>query len=346
VILQSAALELTENANLQIKNAIGLMLLVFIIFYMGTRPISGKYFGDMSTYAKSFENAALGDYKEITLNSDLIFEYFLRYCSSIMTVQTFFLVCSALYVIPLFLFTRKVFQEFWFYGFLMLIMSLSFWGYGVNGIRNGLATSFFLFGLSRKNPIIKLLYLFSTCFIHKSMFILFIAYGITLIYRNYTNYLRIWFLAIPLSLLLGGFFESFFLNLGFFASEKAADYLSNGGEEFNDQFSSLGFRWDFLLYSASGVFAGWYFLFVKKVEDKLYMQIYNIYLLVNAFWILVIRASFSNRFAYLSWFMLGVVIIYPFIKYKLYNNQHQVLTRVILFYFAFSYVLNVLLSRW
>jgi tetratricopeptide (TPR) repeat protein len=129
------------------------------------------------------------------------------------------------------------------------------------------------------------------------------------------------------------------------ANDKVADYLLGGGEEFNDQFSSLGFRWDFLLYSATGVFAGWYFIFVKKIEDKLYIQIYNIYVLVNAFWVLVIRASFSNRFAYLSWFLLGVVIIYPLLKKQIFEKQHVLIGRIIFLYFAFTYVLNVLLVK-
>ena len=34
---------------------------------------------------------------------------------------------------------------------------------------------------------------------------------------------------------------------------------------------NVGFRWDFLVYSASGVFAGWYYIFKQKYQDKLYL---------------------------------------------------------------------------
>jgi hypothetical protein len=345
VLLQSLTIELTDYANVRVKQNIGIGLLILIILYMGSRPISGKYFADMSTYAFNFEKYKAGDPVDLTTNKDLLFEFFSKYCSGIMTVEFYFMVCAALYVVPLYLFARKVFEDYWFYAFLMLVISMSFWGYGVNGIRNGLATSVFLLGLSRKNYLFTIAIIASTYFLHKSMFIVLIAYGITFIHRDYANYLRIWLLAIPLSLLLGGFFETLFLNLGIFANDKVADYLLGGGEEFNDQFSSLGFRWDFLLYSATGVFAGWYFIFVKKIEDKLYIQIYNIYVLVNAFWVLVIRASFSNRFAYLSWFLLGVVIIYPLLKKQLFDKQHLIIGRIIFIYFAFTYVLNVLLVK-
>lgn len=319
--------------------------MISIIIYMGTRPISGKYFGDMSSYAINFEKMSSGEIVDFSKNMDILFDYFMKYCSGIMNIETYFFICTALYIIPLFLFAKKVFEDYWFYAFFMLVISLSFWGYGVNGIRNGLATSFFILGLSRKNSIMKFVYFLICCYIHKSMFILLFAYGITIIHRDYSNYLRIWLMAIPLSLLLGGFFEIFFLKFGFIVNERTADYLAGGGEEFNDQFSSLGFRWDFLLYSATGVFAGWYYLHVKKVEDKLYTQIYNIYVLVNAFWVLVIRASFTNRFAYLSWFLLGIVIIYPLLKYKLFDKQQQLISRIIFMYFCFTYILNVLLVK-
>jgi hypothetical protein len=345
VILQSATLELTDYANVRNKNIIGICLLLFVLLYMGLRPLSGKYFGDMTTYAASFDRYALGDSIVLSSNNDLLFEYFMKYCSQIMTSSTFFLVCAFLYIVPLYIITKNIFFDFWFYAFLMLVVSLSFWGYGVNGIRNGLATSLFLLGISRKNFFFSILIMFSACYIHKSMFIVFIAFMITYFHQSYSNYLRVWLLAIPMSLLLGSYFEALFLNLGLFATDKVSDYLLNGSEEFNDQFSSLGFRWDFLLYSATGVFAGWYFIFVKKVEDKFYTQIYNIYLLVNAFWVLVIRATFSNRFAYLSWFLLGIVIIYPLLKYKLFDKQHQLISRIIFIYFCFTYVLNVLLVK-
>ena len=128
--------------------------------------------------------------------------------------------------------------------------------------------------------------------------------------------------------------------LGF--NDRAAGYLT---DEADDQFSRIGFRWDFLLYSATAVYAGWYFIFHKKFEDKFYRQLFNTYLIANGFWILVIRASFSNRFAYLSWFIMGVIIVYPFLKMQFFNKQNKVLGNVIFLYFAFTYILTVILAK-
>ena len=66
----------------------------------------------------------------------------------------------------------------------------------------------------------------------------------------------------------------------------------------------IGFRWDFLLYSAMAVVVGWYFVFKQNFEDEYYHWIYNTFLATNAIWVLVIRASYSNRLAQISWFIM------------------------------------------
>ena len=162
--------------------------------------------------------------------------------------------------------------------------------------------------------------------VHKTLLLPVLAYTATLLFNNPKHYLKFWIACIPLSLVLGGLFTSTFTALGF-GDERLNAYLSGGGNSF---------RFDFLLYSASAVVTGWYFIYKKQFKDKVYNHLFNAYLATNAFWILVIRANFSNRFAYLSWFMMGVVIIYPFLKHPI-NNKHIKIGKVIFFYFAFTY---------
>ena len=71
------------------------------------------------------------------------------------------------------------------------------------------------------------------------------------------------------------------------------------------------FRWDFLLYSVMPIWLGWYVI----IKSKNYIMIILIVvaLLIYCrmlFGIMLIRASFSNRFAYLSWFMYPIVLAY------------------------------------
>ena len=50
----------------------------------------------------------------------------------------------------------------------------------------------------------------------------------------------------------------------------------------------------------------------------------------NAFWIMVIRAEFSNRFAYLSWFLYPIVLAYPLLKLKIWPKTQGNKTAVIM----------------
>lgn len=340
VSLQSAKQSIDDNYNIKTKRSLGIILLLFVLFYMGLRPINGKYFGDMRTYANRFDLYAAGE--PIMVSKDVFFDYFMKFCTTIMTVETFFFICALLYIVPLYTASKRLFNDYWFYSFLMLVVSFSFWGYGTNGIRNGIATSLFILAVTQRHRWqIYTIFFFAVAF-HQSLIIPVIAYIISCCYNKPSVFLKVWLFAIPLSLALGSFWEGFFMNIGIFDTERGQGYLT-GGEEYAQEFSSTGFRWDFLLYSATGVYAGWYFITKKKFADPLYAQLFNVYLIANAFWILVIRANFSNRFAYLSWFLLGIIIIYPFLINRFFSNQHNIVGRIIVLYFLFTFILNVVL---
>ena len=74
--------------------------------------------------------------------------------------------------------------------------------------------------------------------------------------------------------------------------------------------------------------------------DPFYARLVNTYLLTNALWILVIHASFSNRFAYLSWFMMPWVLLYPFVPGKAVDRPRTDLIAAILCaHYLFTYVM-------
>ncbi|RZJ63944.1 MAG: hypothetical protein EOO47_27640, partial [Flavobacterium sp.] len=56
-----------------------------------------------------------------------------------------------------------------FYGFFALLISFSFWSYGTNGIRNGIATSLFLYGLSKESIRDKAIFFSLAIGCHKSV---------------------------------------------------------------------------------------------------------------------------------------------------------------------------------
>lgn len=314
---------------------LGFFSVFFIISYMGTRRISG-FFGDMDTYAIFFNRIANGETPVVS--SDYVFNYFMIFCTKIMSDRMFFFICALIYTVPCYVFSKKYFGSYWYYSFLIFIGSYMFWPYGTNGIRNGLGTAIFILSLCFYHTKYWMYVLMALAFgIHSSIIIPIAAFVVSGIYKNPKFYLYVWLAAIPLSLAGGGFWISFFESLGF-ADDRTAGYLT-GGEEFKSQFSRTGFRWDFVLYSSFAVIAGWYFIFKKNISDKFYIHLWGTYIIANAFWILVIQANFSNRFAYLSWFLMAPVIAYPILRFKIFPKQYRVTGLMIAGYYLFTYLM-------
>lgn len=339
--MQSLGSKLENSNNLNGKNAFGIFIMIFLILFVGFRPLNYR-FGDMVIYNEEFQRYAVGN-QSFNGDKDFVFECFKYFFAKFSNSTMFFFTCIILYTIPLYISCKKLFINYWFYGFLMLIISFSFLAYGVNGIRNGIATSLFILAISRNKWSSKIVLFLTMIFIHKSLIIPIIVYVVVSKFSKTKYYLLGWLLAIPLSLALGSFWEGFFLGLGF-GDEKLDGYLGGIDQASEGVKLVTGFRWDFLLYSTTGIFASWYYIIKKQFNDKNYTLICNTYIIVNAFWILVIRASYSNRFAYLSWFLLGLVIIYPLLKSKFSINQHKIIGFIVLVYFGFTYLLNVILD--
>ncbi|CAH8286139.1 EpsG-like putative glucosyltransferase [Mariniflexile fucanivorans] len=334
-IFHSYVLNLYDSKNVSFINVTGYLLLVFLILYIGTRSIDGV-FGDTVNYNKSFEKYTLGG--AINDNeADYGWHVFMKFMAQFMNIQWFFTICAFIYIYPLYKISKNLFNQYWYYAFLMFVVSFSFFTYGVNGVRNGAALSIFLWGLCyRKNKIIMSMFFFIAILFHKTALLPILAYVATFFYNNPKVYFKAWLVSIPLSLLLGSIFITLFTSLGF-GDDRLNAYLTTSDAE---AFASTGFRWDFLFHSAFVVFAGWYFIYKKKFKDTFYYQLLNTYLICNGFWILVIKANYSNRFAYLSWFMMALVIVYPFLKQTFFKYQYIILGNVILMYFGFTYFMN------
>lgn len=319
-------LNLDDKRNLLFINISGYILLSALTLFMGLRPIS-LVFVDMGQYAVDFLNYQHGE--PIDTRKDVVFEYFIYYCSKFLSVKGFFFLCLLLYIIPKFWISKYYFGPYWFYAFIAIVGSFSFWTYGVNGIRNGIATSMFLTALCLDKSKAQYVFLALSYLFHSSLILPILAWIMVKFYNNPKIYLLAWLGAIPTSFVLGGFFTSMFAALGF-GDDRLASYLAG---------SSGSFRFDFLFYSSFPVFAGWYFIFKKNFRDKVYTMLFNTYLICNLFWVLIIRANFSNRFAYLSWFLMALVIFYPLLKEKLFDKQRLVLSKVLMLYFLFTYLM-------
>ena len=335
--IQTYSLPINSNKILNFNKIFGSLVLIFLLFYMGLRPID-IVFTDMKTYSNIFLRYYSGD--RITTPHDFFFHLFTKLSSQFISLKAYFFLCASLYVIPLYLVCKKWFKGYWFYAFLFLVTAFSFWSYGTNGIRNGIAGSLFLLGMSRDKRIWQIFHIVLAINFHQSMLLPAAGFLFTYLFNQPKKIIVFWILCIPLSLIGGDFFEVFFSSIGF--DDDRLNYLTT--EVDKSKFASIGFRWDFLLYSATGVFAGWYYIVKRKFNDIIYLRLFNTYLFANAFWILVIRANYSNRFAYLSWFMIGLIIIYPLLKKYIIKNQHKKIGIILIAYFTFTFLMNVILK--
>ena len=156
--------------------------------------------------------------------------------------------------------------------------------------------------------------------------------------KNFKTVYIFWVLSIVISLVAGSFITSLFVGLSF--DDRMARYAVQ--YEMNRQ-ATIGFRWDFILYSAMPIILGYYVIVKKGIKDTAYMILLNTYTLSNAFWVMVIRANYSNRFAYLSWFMYAIVLAYPCLKLNVWGKrQGQITAYIMLAQVAFRWIMNIL----
>ncbi len=334
IVINAQISTLESKENIVLCKSMSVFLLIYTLFFIGYRPISGIFI-DMTTYNYSF-NRFKTDGLAFALNKgDVFFNYFTYYCSLFVNNNTYFFICACLYILPLYVACKKWFNHGSFYAFFLLIASLSFWAYGTNGIRNGIATSLFVLAISRDKIIFKMLLAALAIGFHKTILLPVLGYILIMVFPKPKYFLAFWLSAIPISLIFGDALQGLFAS---FIEDDRASYLTTQATE---NFSSTGFRWDFLLYSSVAIFAGWYYIFKLKYVDKNYIYIYGTYVFTNAFWVMVIKANFSNRFAYLSWFMMAIVIIYPMLKVYLIDKQHQKIAYIALVYFGFTYLMSL-----
>ena len=160
----------------------------------------------------------------------------------------------------------------------MSLLNFSFYGFAVNGIRNGIAAHIFLLGLTLPKRYGFLLILASIGF-HSSMLIPAIGYVSSCFFKRVNWYYYLWLGCLCLSLVYSGFSE-------------LIQAIGIGGDKFND---------------------GIYSTFVIT------------YLFANSIFLLVNEIAFSNRFAYLSWFMIVPIILYPIYKLRTKKDTNMLL---------------------
>lgn len=324
-----------------------LILSIIIILFLGLRPIS-YHFGDTVNYALTFSYLQNGIIKIDPDASDWLFYWLMENASKVMSINTFFLIIEFGYIGCTLWACKRLMRNNVWAALLMNLAAFSYYSYGINGIRNGLACSIMLVAFSyilgsKKDKLIAAILCFCAYNIHNSMalpiLMMVISAFILPIFRHkLTLAITCWIVSILLSLTIGDWLETFFA--GFDIDDRLSSYITN--DEYDDLFSNVGFRWDFLLYSAMPILLGWYVVVKRGISNKTYLMLLNTYILCNAFWVLLIRASFSNRFAYLSWFIYPILLVYPLLKLPIWRRQGNKLNWIMLANVGFTYLMWVI----
>lgn len=300
-----------------------LFFVIILIVIIGLRPHSSRYFGDTSNYKHSFLEYQSGAVKYNPEKSDWLFNYLQYVCSSVMDVSGFFTIIDAGYFGFMLWGAKRMFANNTWGAMLFLLGAFSTFSYATNGIRNGLACSIILFALSfatkgkLKNLIPAGIIAFCAVAIHHSTALPVVCFVAACFIRSTKVAICFWMTSIILNLVAHSAIESFFTGLGF--DDRLTSYVAQAGD-YAKEYKS-GVRPDFLLYGAMPIWLAYYVLVKRKIQDRTYSLLANTYIYANSFWVMMMQISYSNRFAYLSWFMLPVVLAYPCLRMNVWGKS-------------------------
>lgn len=297
-------------------------LTLFLVLFIGLRPVSGRYFVDMANYNASYKALLWGKTFLFKWDTDnIIFDnLFVFLGSKKIPVEYFFLMMASMYFIFMAVACRKLFPKDMLLSLLVYLGAFSTFSYGTNGIKAGVAASLFLMAIAYwENKRVVIIALLLSIGFHHSMVVPVAAFVIAYLYRNPLFFLGGWLLCLFLAAIHDTSFMEFFSGL---TDEHGASYLDSNVKDAVLYVS--GFRPDFILYSAIPIFLGYYFIQTNKIESDTYNFLWCTYTLTNCVFLLCTYGTFINRIAYLSWLMYPFVLLYPFLNVDLgeYHYRH------------------------
>lgn len=318
------------------QNQFGVFLLtLFLVLFIGFRPLSGKYFVDMAGFSDVYYGLADPNY-QITWNTDnKIFDnLFFTLAGAGVDVYVLFVLLAIIYFGCMAWACSSLFPKDKMAAFLVCLGAFSTFSYGTNGMKAGAAASFFLVALAlheKRKWLWMLLFILLSWGFHHSMVLPVTAFTVCLLVKNPKWFFLLWGGCFLIALFHISFFQHLFAG---FTDEQGAGYLLSSENVRHDMLG--GFRIDFVLYSASPIIIGWIAVFKKKIASRNYLFLLNLYLLVNAVWILCMYASYTNRIAYLSWQLLPIVLVYPLLKEEWGRGQYKTFQWVAFGHLAFT----------
>lgn len=309
------------------------LLVIVLILFIGFRPPSGKYFVDMSNYITHYIYLYEGvPFHFDTSVENIIFDNLFMWWGAVRLGYTsFFVLVSAIYFGVSYVGISRLFPNNTFAAYIVFLAAFSTFSYCTNGIKAGAAAAMFIWALSYRDnlwvciPLVLITYGF-----HHSMQVPICAFFLTLLFKNPKYYFGGWVFCLLLAAAHVTFFQNIFAGM---TDDHGAEYLT---EVEGQEVAIGGFRIDFILYSMVPILIGYFAIFKKGIESKIYNTLLYTYITSNAVWLLCIYANFTNRIAYLSWCIYPIVLIYPFLNENWGEDRYRTFAKVMGYHLCFT----------
>ncbi len=307
---------------------LAVLFALFLVWLIATAPVPWDTHTDRDHYALSLEWAR--EYHDslywAVRRPDPVWHVVEFLCSRVMTYRGWFLVLAVVYVGCYFWSAMRLSKTAAAAMFISFVGGFAFYSYGINGLRTGIAVALIILGYSFITDWRRLtLCCLAAICCHLSALIPIAC----LLLGRYLSRVAprksllivsaLWIVICLGSYLLGRPGEPLDrLITNLLSHSGRLEYLVNPEilATFNNPYNT-GFRLDFILFSLLGPAVSFVYLYVGRYRSPFYVGCVISYLLANAFWLLVIRLPFTDRFAYLSWFLLPILLIYPLTDHRL-----------------------------
>ena len=330
--------EIEVSGSSQVKITMGqhilaLCVVIPLIGIFSFFPIDWGTYADREAYMMSFHNL-----EEYTTRN-FIWLFILQTIHAFVDNQiVYFAILSMIYVGFRYVACCNFSPTHKFILFLTIASSFLFFSYGYNTIRSGVASSLLLMAFSmfhkdKMSRAVAMVMMFLSYGIHQSMALPACAFLMAQFVKNTKALIVCWGLAFFVSLFVGSVISEF---LGDFVAENAYEQAGNYITTVEQSQYNRGFRIDFILYSALPIALGYYYIVRKGVSDAVYIVLFHTYIIANIFFVLVVRANYVDRFGYLSWMLIPLIIMYPLMTTKIFEKQNVVI--------AFTLLLNVMFT--
>lgn len=296
---------------------------------------------DKNNYEVSFRMCNLDS---TSYHGEIAWVKLTQFCNYLFTPDgslIYFLLLATIYCCIYYVYAKnKLPSGYVLYYIVFAFGSVCFTGYGNNTIRAGIGLSC-LFGSLISRKAWKIIALFGLAYMfHHSMIIPVTGIIVTYFYKNTKVYLCLWLVCLVLSIANVSFVDILEKFSGF--DDRVQSYAIDPMDESIAIYGML-FRWDFVIYSFVPIVIFWNWMKKHKLNDVYYVHLFNTYIIVNSLWLLLIRQPFTDRFAYLSWFLIPILMIGPIVTDKVQlKNPDLSLKRIMALFLGVAFCLNVL----